>query len=84
MTFELGSVHDIRTDVDDTRKRDASGNLINRRALPSSEVSWVVPTKRPFTFDEAATLMRLEGEDHVDNVPTLSNDRKTNYLWMSI
>lgn len=50
---------------------DASGSLTTGCALPSPERSLVVPA-----FDEAAALIRIEGDDRVNDVTPLTIDMK--------
>lgn len=72
----MGPVHNISAGVVETQKRDASGNLITRRTLPSHEIPWVTSAERLVSFDEAATLMQLEGINLVNDLPPPSNDMR--------
>lgn len=73
-TFGSGSVQDVSDGVVESDKRDACGNLFTGYSLTSLDVSWVVLAEGADTFDEEATLLLLDGENPVHDVPLPSNN----------
>lgn len=71
--FDSGSVHDVPRGLVETSKLEANDNVVTGRALPSCQVSWVVPAERCGTFDEPKALRRIEGNAHEEDITPPEN-----------
>lgn len=72
-TFDSGSVQDVPTGLIETCKWNANDNVINGCALTSREISGAFTAERDVTFDEAKSLMQVEGDERDDDMTPPNN-----------